>query len=63
MTYLQMALIKKQKKFKFLKVFKTKQKTKHGSINQINACKLGISKSRGDIIFFLDSDDFFKKIK
>ena len=43
---------KKAKKFKFLKVFKTKQKTKHGSINQINACKLGISKSRGDIIFF-----------
>ena len=54
---------KKAKKFKFLKVFKTKQKTKYGSINQINACKLGILKSRGDIIFFLDSDDFFLKNK
>tara|TARA_B100001121_G_C18671397_1_gene614044 strand:+ start:1180 stop:1977 length:798 start_codon:yes stop_codon:yes gene_type:complete len=51
------------KKFKKIKIFKTSTKTNFGSLNQINACKKGISKSNGKIIFFLDSDDFFKKNK
>ena len=51
------------KKFKKVKIFKTIKKTKYGSLNQINACKKGISKSNGKIIFFLDSDDFFRKNK
>ncbi len=55
--------ISKIKKYKRIKIFKTKTKTKYGSFNQINACKIGLMKSSGDIIFFLDSDDFFKKNK
>ena len=51
------------KKFKKIKILKTSKKTNYGSLNQINACKKGISKSQGKIIFFLDSDDYFKKIK
>ncbi len=55
--------IKKVKKFKSVKVFKTKTKTRFGSLNQLNACKVGFSKSKGELIFFLDSDDFFLKNK
>ena len=55
--------INKIKKFKSVKVFKTKTKTNYGSLNQINACKIGLLKSKGDYIFFLDSDDFFLKNK
>lgn len=56
-------IIKKlQKKINF-KLFITNSKTKYGSLNQINACKIGLKKSRGELIFFLDSDDFFKKDK
>ena len=44
--------ISKIKKNKRIKIFKTKNKTKHGSFNQINACKTGLMKSSGDIIFF-----------
>ena len=55
--------ISKIKKNKRIKIFKTKNKTKHGSFNQINACKTGLMKSSGDIIFFLDSDDFYKNNK
>ena len=51
------------KKFKRIKILKTSNKTKHGSYNQINAYKKGLSKSKGEIIFFLDSDDFYKKNK
>ncbi len=52
--------IKKKNPFKF---FLTRSKTKFGGYNQLNACKLGLKKSIGDIIFFLDSDDFFDKKK
>ncbi len=51
------------KKYKQIKALKTKKKTKFGSLNQINSYKTGIKKSTGDVIFFLDSDDFFKKRK
>ena len=50
------------KKFKKIKILKTSKKTNYGSLNQINACKKGISNSRKNY-FFLDSDDYFKKIK
>ena len=56
-------LIKKIKKKIPFKLFSTKSKTKFGGYNQLNACKLGIKKSSGEIIFFLDSDDFFDKKK
>ena len=56
-------IIKKiQKKINF-KLFITNSRTKYGSLNQINACKIGLKKSRGELIFLLDSDDFFKKNK
>ena len=51
------------KKFTKIKIIKNKKKKKYGSFNQINAYKKAISKSTGDIIFFLDSDDFFHKDK
>ena len=51
------------KKFNNIKVIKTKSKTSVGSFNQINAYHEGYKKSKGDIIFFLDSDDFFSKNK
>ena len=48
--------------FRSKKIF-IKKKTNYGSFNQINAYKNGFKVSRGDFIFFLDSDDFFKKNK
>ena len=44
-------------------IIKNKKKTKYGSYNQINAYQLGFKKSKGKIIFFLDSDDYFSKKK
>ena len=38
-------------------------KSKHGSYNQINSYYRGFLKSKGKYIFFLDSDDYFKKNK
>mgnify|MGYP003345005097 CR=1 FL=1 len=55
--------VKVAKKYKNIKVLLTKKKTKFGSFNQINSYKTGLSISKGDIIFFLDSDDFYKKKK
>ena len=55
----------KAKKFKDIKILRTKKKNKlkYGSMNQMNAYYLGAKKSKGDIIFFLDSDDYFYKSK
>ncbi len=44
-------------------IIKNKKKTKYGGFNQINAYQLGFKKSKGKIIFFLDSDDYFSKNK
>ena len=44
-------------------IIKNQKKTKFGSFNQINSYYKGYLKSKGEYIFFLDSDDFFKKIK
>ena len=51
------------KKYKEIKVLITKKKTKFGCLNQINSYKTGLMFSAGEVIFFLDSDDFFKKNK
>ncbi len=46
-------------KFKDVKIIKNNFQTKFGSINQINAFQKAIEVSTGDVIFFLDSDDYF----
>ena len=52
------------KKFKKkIKIIINKRKTSQGSYNQINSYYKGFVKSKGDYIFFLDSDDYFKKKK
>ena len=50
-------------KFKKFKIILNKNKTKFGSYNQMNCIKAGLNLSKGNLIFFLDSDDFFKKSK
>lgn len=50
-------------KFKNVKVIKNNIQTNFGSINQINAFKKSIELCTGDVIFFLDSDDYFHKSK
>ncbi len=56
-------VVRKQN-FKKLKIFKTKNKKTYSSFNQLNAIIFGFRKSKGSIIFLIDSDDFFslKKI-
>ena len=51
------------KNYKNVEVIENKIQTKFGSLNQINAFKKSIEISTGDIIFFLDSDDYFKENK
>ena len=51
------------KKFKNIKIIENKSQTKFGSFNQMNAFKKSIQSSTGEIIFLLDSDDFFKNNK
>jgi len=55
--------LKKIKTYKKIKLIKNKKKTNYGSINQLNAYYRAFKKSSGDIIFFLDSDDYFSKNK
>lgn len=55
--------IKIIEKFKNVKIIKNHIKTNFITFNQMNAFKRAINKSSGDIIFFLDSDDFFHKNK
>ena len=52
-------IIKKFKKK--IKFFKTSKKKNIGSYDQMNAYLTGYKKSKGEIIFFVDSDDYFKK--
>jgi glycosyltransferase involved in cell wall biosynthesis len=51
------------KNIKKIILIKNKKKSNIGSYDQLNAYRLAFSKAKGDIIFFLDSDDFFKKNK
>ena len=50
-------------KFENVKVIKNNYQTNFGSFNQMNAFEKAIEVSNGEIIFFLDSDDFFHKEK
>ena len=50
-------------KFKNFKIIINRKKTKFGSYNQMNCIVTGLNLSKGDLIFFLDSDDFFRKTK
>jgi glycosyltransferase involved in cell wall biosynthesis len=53
--------IKELSKYKNkIKIIENKKKTKQGSYNQINSYYNGYLKSRGEYLFFLDSDDYFK---
>ncbi len=51
------------KKFSNVKIIENKVQTKFGSLNQLNAFKEAIKISKGDLIFLLDSDDYFYKEK
>ena len=53
----------KIKKFSNIKVIENKIQTKYGSLNQLNAFRESINQSTGDLIFFLDSDDYFHEKK
>ena len=50
-------------KIKNFKIVINKNRTKFGSLNQIKCIKKGLKIAKGEIIFFLDSDDFFKNSK
>ena len=51
------------RKYKNIKILKNKKRTNIGSFNQIKGYQRAFKKSSGDIIFFLDSDDFYKLSK
>ena len=51
------------KKFDNVQIIENKKQSKYGSLNQINAFSKALEASNGDIIFFLDSDDYFHKYK
>ena len=53
----------KIKQFSNVKVIDNKNQTKYGSLNQLNAFRESINQSTGDLIFFLDSDDYFHEKK
>ena len=55
--------IKEIKNFKKIKIIKNKKKTITGSFNQLAAYKRMFKISKGEIIFFLDSDDYFHRDK
>lgn len=47
------------KKYEHIKIIENKFHSKFGSLNQINGFKKGYEQSNGEIIFLLDSDDYF----
>ncbi len=53
----------KQNNIKEYKIKINNKKTKFGSFNQINCILNGLKECKSEIIFFLDSDDFFKNSK
>ena len=55
--------VKKISKYKNIKIIRNRKRGKYGSYNQMNAYYRAFKKSKGEILFLLDSDDFFKKNK
>jgi len=55
--------LEKLNKFRNIKIIKNKKRGRYGSYNQMNAFYRAFKKSKGEILFLLDSDDFFKKNK
>ena len=55
--------VKKINKYKDINIIKNRKRGKYGSYNQMNAYYRAFKKSKGEIIFLLDSDDLFKKNK
>lgn len=55
--------IKNIKNKRIIKIINKKKYFKTGRLNQLNAIKRSFLKSKGEIIFLLDSDDFFLKNK
>ena len=51
------------KKFQNIKIIENKIQPEFGSFNQMNAFRKSIQSSTGDVIFLLDSDDYFRKDK
>ena len=51
------------KKFTNVKIIENKIQTKFASINQLNAFKKAFEISKGDLVFLLDSDDYFNEEK
>ena len=51
------------KQFSNVKIIENKVQTKFASINQLNAFKKAFEISKGELIFLLDSDDYFDKEK
>ena len=56
-------IIKKIKNKKLRKIFNSKKKSRSSALNQLNAINKSFLKSKGDLIFLLDSDDYFLKNK
>tara|TARA_Y100000591_G_scaffold183638_1_gene158641 strand:- start:333 stop:1157 length:825 start_codon:yes stop_codon:yes gene_type:complete len=56
-------IIQKIKNNKIKKIFNSKKKFKSSALNQLEAIQKSFLKSRGEIIFLLDSDDYFLKDK
>ena len=50
-------------KYKKIVLIRNRIHSNVGSYDQLNAYKIALSKANGEIIFFLDSDDFFQKNK
>ena len=55
--------IKRINKYKNITIIKNRKRGKYASYNQMNAYYRAFKKSKGEIIFLLDSDDLFKKNK
>lgn len=56
-------IAKKYEKKLDIKIIQTSKKSKYGCYNQMNCFLEAFKKSTGEIILFLDSDDFFHKKK